>query len=120
MLQEYINEMNSINKELSILTKTRSVLNKKYKELQKKVVSILQAEKQQGVKYNDNVILIKEKKKFKHKSKNEKEKDGINLLSKYGIRDPRRVLTELDSIKHGHETIENSLQIINKNKLKNK
>jgi hypothetical protein len=113
-LQEYLNEIKSINTELLLIRKTKSNLIAKYKDLQKKVVKILEEEKQPGVKYKDNVILLKEKKTYKHKSKIEKQNDAMSVLSKYGIREPQKLLSELDNAKHGQEIVQNSLKIIKK------
>ena len=86
-------------KALTLEIKTRSAelkelrLNKK--KCEDEIITYLQEKEQPGIKVQDYVVMAETKDKRIRKKKSDKERDAQEVLERYGIQEPKKVLTEL-------------------------
>lgn len=106
-IQNYINELKSLNIELKRLNKAAYLIRQRIKEVEKNVMEYLKEKEQPGVKYQDMAIVIENKTKRVNKSKKDIEEDSLRVLEEYGISNPKEVLNDILNARKGEE-IENS------------
>ena len=94
-IQNYINELKSLNIELKRLNKAAHLIRQRMKEVEKNVIEYLKEKEQPGVKYQDMAIVIENKTKRINKSKKDIEEDSLKVLEEYGISNPKEVLDEI-------------------------
>ena len=111
-LNNQVQELNSIQKEIKKLQMRKADLAKKALLLKESIIRILEHENLPGVKCDGGgAVYIQKKKAFETKSKKEKQLDSEELLSRYGISDPKKMLEELDRLKRGVENDKTVLQV---------
>jgi hypothetical protein len=100
-IQAKVDELNSIKKELAYIRKKTEPLRKRTKELEQEICEYLNHKEQNGLKYK-NIAIIKEQTTVrKRKTKDDKLRESVNLLRKYGVSNPERLLTELTETQKG-------------------
>lgn len=92
-----IKELKSINAELKKLNKQCKDLRILKGELEATILEYLESTDQPGVKCQNIVAMIDNKKKSTRRTDKDKIDCGTKVLSRYGIRDTEKVLKELMS-----------------------
>ena len=90
-----ITELQSLEKEISILSKRLKKLKNRKKEIEENVAEYLRETNKPGIKYKGKAILLKEVDKRTRMRKKEREEEGKNVLEQYGINNSDEVLHEL-------------------------
>lgn len=112
-----VTELKELDLEIKNIKISLSKLNKRKKELEKKVVDYLDKKDQPGLKYKDLTIISEEKDKHCRLKSKEKMEKGYCVLEKYGISNPEKVLKELMENMKGEAITEKKIKIKNtKNK----
>jgi hypothetical protein len=106
-----LKELKSLTYAIKELRAQLKVLTVQKKQKEEVIMDYLRDNNQPGVKYQDLIVLSKERTTFKRLKKKEKEENAIEVLESMGISDPKNALqTILNSMK-GEETTVESLQI---------
>lgn len=96
-----IQEMNNINVELNRLTKVKSDLAKKKKDIKQSIYNYLKENGEQGVRCGESIVTIDTKDSRVRKKKKEREEQIQSVLKKCGIKNPKEVMKELDTAMKG-------------------
>jgi hypothetical protein len=115
-IQNYINELKSLNVELKRLNKGAHLIRQRIKEIEKNILEYLKEKEQPGVKYQDMAIIIENKTKRINKSKKDIEEDSIKILEEYGLSNPKEVLEEILRARKGEEIENEKIKIKSINK----
>jgi hypothetical protein len=94
-IQNEINELTQVNAEIKRLSLQLRTLRKRAKDIESNVIDFLQQKDQPGLKYQNKAIILETKEKRSTKKRSEQEADAINVLSKYDISEPDKVLKEI-------------------------
>lgn len=116
-IQGKVNELKSIQNELTSLRKRSSGLRAQAKQIEKEIEDYLDAKDQPGLKYKGMAIIRETKDKHKTKKKADQKADSIYILEKNGIEDPEKVLEEILNARKGSPTTHTKLKFT---KYKNK
>ena len=106
-----ITELQSLDKEISNLTKRLRKLKTRKKEIEENVAEYLQETNKPGIKYKGKAILLKEVDKRTRMRKKEREEEGRNVLKQYGISNSDEVLNEIMEAMKGPKSSNYKLQI---------
>ena len=106
-----ITELQSLEKEISILTKRLRKLKTRKKEIEENVAEYLRETNKPGIKYKGKAILLKEVDKRTRMRKKDREEEGKNVLEQYGINNSEEVLQELMEAMKGPKEANYKLQI---------
>lgn len=105
-----LKELKNVIHEIKRKNVEMKLLRIKKKELEENIMEFLRLEEQPGVKFEDIVVLSKERTTCKKLKKTEKEENAIVVLENLGISNPKEALTSiLDSMK-GESIVVESLQ----------
>lgn len=107
----YINELQSLEKEISILSKKLKKLKTRKKKIEEEVADYLRETNKPGIKYKGRAILLKEVDRRTRLRKKDREEEGKNILEQYGIDNPDEVLSELMEAMKGPKESNYKLQI---------
>ena len=107
----YINELQSLEKEISILSKRLKKLKTRKKEIEEEIAEYLRETNKPGIKYKGRAILLKEVDKRTKMRKKEREEEGKNVLEQYGVDNADEVLSELLEAMKGPKSANYKLQI---------
>jgi len=107
----YINELQSLEKEISILSKKLKKLKTRKKKIEEEVADYLRETNKPGIKYKGRAILLKEVDRRTRLRKKDREEEGKNILEQYGINNPDEVLNELMEAMKGPKESNYKLQI---------
>ena len=107
----YINELQSLEKEISILSKKLKKLKTRKKKIEEEVADYLRETNKPGIKYKGRAILLKEVDRRTRLRKKDREEEGKNILEQYGIDNPDEVLSELTEAMKGPKESNYKLQI---------
>jgi hypothetical protein len=107
----YINELQSLEKEISILSKKLKKLKTRKKKIEEEVADYLRETNKPGIKYKGRAILLKEVDRRTRLRKKDREEEGKNILEQYGIDNPDEVLSELMEAMKGPKKSNYKLQI---------
>jgi hypothetical protein len=103
-IQGQVNELTSIQNELTDMRKRGSALRKRVKQLETEIDAYLDAKDQPGLKYKGMVIIRETKPKHKPKKKVDQKADAIYVLEQHGVDDPAKVLEEVMEARRGSPT----------------
>ncbi len=106
-----ITELQSLEKEIGILTKRLRKLKTRKKEIEENVAEYLRETNKPGIKYKGKAILLKEVDKRTRMRKKDREEEGKNVLEQYGINNSEEVLEELMEAMKGPKKANYKLQI---------
>lgn len=98
-MNQFINELKAIDTELVSLRKNAKRLKDRRFELEKQIIAILNEQKQPGVKFNNEAIVIKDKEKKLMNPKKQQEKDILDILYKNGVDDPESTYRQIENSK---------------------
>lgn len=104
-IKSYVEELGAIKEELKKMTKARKVLTLRTKELEKNIAVYLKSKDQPGVKHEGNAIILEEKENRAPKKTGEKDSDASEILKKYGIQEPLKVLNEILEARKGEKIL---------------
>lgn len=103
-IQGQVNELKSIQNELTDMRKRGSALRKRVKQLETEIDAYLDAKDQPGLKYKGMAIIRETKPKHKPKKKADQKADAIYVLEQHGVDDPAKVLEEVMEARRGSPT----------------
>lgn len=109
-IQGHVNELNAIKTELKSLRSKGSVLRIRAKKIEEEIEEYLASKDQPGLKYKGTAIVREVQIKHKNKKKADQNNDCIQVLEKYGIHSPEKVLNELINAKKGSPTQQKKLK----------
>ena len=110
MIQIQVNELNSIKTELKSLRARGVLLRIRAKKKEDEIEDYLASKDQPGLKYKGTAIIREVKTKHKTKKMVNQIADCIEILEKYGIPGPEKVLEELNQAKKGSPTEQKKLK----------
>ena len=116
-IKEYLAERKSINNEIQINLERNRKLRKRLREVENLISEFLKTEQQIGLKYNGEVVTIKEKTKKIRRSNKKKTQDYDDLLYSWGLSNIDDKLEKLNNITQG-ETVKTDSLIFKKVKKK--
>jgi uncharacterized protein (DUF3084 family) len=94
-MRGYMSELSSISEELKRLNAHRRKLLARKKQLEAKVLEVLDKQKQSGVKYKGQQWQTTERNIRGRKKLVEQKQDGLAVLQKYGVRNGELILEEV-------------------------
>ena len=103
-IQSQINELNAIKNELKHIRIRSAALRTRAKKMEDDIEEYLSSKDQPGLKYKGTAIIREVTTKHKNKKKIHQTADCIQVLEKYGIHSPEKVLDELTNAKKGSPT----------------
>jgi len=109
-IQSYLNELNSIKSELKTIRTRGTLLRSRAKKIEEHIKEYLDSKEQPGLKYKGTAIIREIKTKHNNKKIVEQKADCIQVLEKYGINNPEKLLEELHDAKKGHPIEETKLK----------
>ena len=110
-LKSCIEELESINKELVLITLKRKKLFDSKKKIEENIKNILKEKEQPGVKHHGIAYKIDTKETRQNKKKQDQFKDIINILKKNNIDNPEKVLNDINEAKKGEYITKEKLKI---------
>ena len=111
-ITSYLNELESIKKELDRLSKLTKDLRDKKNTLEERIQEyLLKNNMETGIRFKGKLITVKEDTKRKTKKKREKKKHTTEVLQKYGIRNASKLVDEILEAQRGYEVEINKLNI---------
>jgi regulator of sigma D len=108
-IKEYLAERKSINNEIQINLERNRKLRKRLREVENLISEFLKTEEQIGLKYNGEVVTIKEKTKKIRRSNKKKTQDYADLLYSWGLSNIDDKLEKLNNITQGETVKTDSL-----------
>lgn len=109
-IAEIVRELKSLSIEIKSRAGELRDLRKKKKDNEEIVMKYLEEKDQPGIKCDNFVILSEQKEKRMRKKKAEKIVDGSNVLKKYGISEPEKVLNEIIESMRGNKSVVSCLK----------
>ena len=106
-----INELQSLEKEISNISKKLKKLRTRKKIIEDDISTYLRETNKPGIKYKGRAILLKEVDKHQRLRKKEKAKEGQSVLEQYGITNSDKVLNEVLDAMRGPKESNYKLQI---------
>lgn len=104
-IQEEINELEAIRYRLKEINVEAKKYRARAKQLEENIARFLESKNLPGIKDDVNriAVVIEEKDTRSRKKNKERDSDAINILEKYGVHSPERVLKELLNARKGIE-----------------
>ncbi len=106
-----LKELKSITNEIKRISIRLKELRLNKSEIEDRVMEYLDQEDQVGVKFENMVILARQKTKRVKKAKKDKDSDAAAILESYGIENPKEALKQIMDSMKGEEEIVSSLQV---------
>lgn len=110
-IQGDITELNNVNNEIKRLSLELKKLRNQSKNIELRIVNFLKEKEQPGVKYQGKAIILESKEKYVKKKKNEQETDALEVISRFNIPEPEKVLKEILDARKGDVTEISKLKI---------
>lgn len=110
-LKGFINELESIDKELKRLTERRKYMTNRKRHVKKKISEMMKRNDEKAVKYNGRMYEVTSKESRDSKKKSERDDDALKVFHKYGVRDPVSLLKEVLEARRGTKVNKNDLII---------
>ena len=114
-IQSNMKELREIEIETKRKKEELKKLIEKEKQLKKIITKYLYENDQPGIKYQDLVVLAKEKKTRERKTKNERNQDIEEILLQNGIRNTNEVIAEISEALRGKEKMTFDVKIKRQN-----
>lgn len=116
-IESDVKELQSLSLEIKNLNgKLRTLRNSK-KLVEERITKYIHHKKLPGFKYYDLEITLQDKSKVKYKPRKQQVSDSAEILKRYNIKSPERVLQELQEAKKSEFLNEKSIKT---KKIKNK
>jgi hypothetical protein len=110
-LKSCIEELESINKEISLINIRKKKLFDNKKKLEENIKNILKEKEQPGVRHHGIAYKIDKKETRQNKKKKEQLKDIINILKKNNIDNPEKLLNDINEAKKGEYITQEKLKV---------
>lgn len=110
-IQPQVNELNGIKAELKAINAKAKRLRARKKVLEAEIAEFIKSKDLPGVKHHGTEIRVEEKTTRAGKSNKQRDLDAMDVLERYGIRHPDRVLQELMEARKGEEIAVNKLKM---------
>ena len=114
-IQANMKELREIEIEIKRKKEELKFLTEKEKNLKISIKQYLYQNEQPGIKYQDLVVLAKERKTRQRKTKDERNQDIEEILIQNGIRNTHEVLTEISEALRGKEQLTFDVKIKRQN-----
>ena len=114
-IRSYVEELNTIQKEIKVNNTRNRFLRKRMKQLELNITEYLKSKGQNGLKYNGKAIILEKKERRPRKNKKIKEQDLVNLLEDLGVNDPIEAYKQVIEIQKGNPVENFKLKIKNLN-----
>lgn len=88
-------ELQSIERELTRLTKQRRELTEQRKKVEKRIADFLESKNQSGVKFNNTSINVVEKERRRSKATKQKNQEILEILRNNHVRSPESMLEKI-------------------------
>jgi hypothetical protein len=111
-IQKDLDELNSLNIEINRLQKTIQEYRKRKKTIEERIISFLKHQESQGVRYQDQAVLLESKDFRNKKKKSERINDIASVLQKYGIQKSDSLLNEILEAQRGQANKNDILKIV--------
>lgn len=112
-IQEELQELDSVNKQIAQLNKQLKTWKQRKKELEVSISEYIREKDLPGVKFQGKAVILEERPTFDRKKKKQQEADAIEVLRRYGINNAEQALHEVMSARRGEEKITNKLKLMN-------
>lgn len=106
-----LKELENINKEIKRINDSKKKLLNRKKEIEDFILSYLEKNKQEALKYKGTIIRAREKTLRPRKKEVDKKNDCEKILRKYGISNSNQILEELKNAMKGHARIKKELKL---------
>lgn len=110
-IREKLVELDRIKQEIKNLNLKRRTLLNRQKEIYVLIDDFLKEKDQPGMRYNGKAIILSTKQVNKRLPPKDKDKNVLDLLQKYNISDPERMLEELKESMKGEAIIKREIKI---------
>ena len=110
-IQNKVNELKSINEELSRLTIQSKTMRKRVKVLEGEIDDYLEEKDQPGFKHEGMLIIRKTKTRRKMKKKSEQKSSVIDMLKKHGVNNPEQAYEDVMNARRQSPTEESVLKM---------
>jgi hypothetical protein len=111
-LQHDLDELNNINLEIRRLTNTIREFRKQKKVVEDRVIAFLKNQETQGVRYNDQAVILDNKNIRNKKKKKEKLDEIHSVLNKYGIKSSDTLIQEIMEAQRGSIESNECLKVV--------
>jgi hypothetical protein len=111
-LQHDLDELNNINLEIRRLTNTIREFRKQKKVVEDRVIAFLKNQETQGVRYNDQAVILDNKNIRNKKKKKEKLDEIHSVLNKYGIKSSDTLIQEIMDAQRGSIESNECLKVV--------
>lgn len=110
-IQNYVSELDSLNKELTRLNKHIRDIRKQKKIVVDKITSYLERTGKNGIRYDGKIISLDNNNSRNKKTLTNKKEDCRGVLEKYGIRNSDKIVEEILESQRGDITSVSKLKI---------
>jgi hypothetical protein len=103
-IREEIKELEAIKYRLKQINKEANDLRKRSKVIEQSIAEFLNARNLPGVKDDSGIAIVVEEKILRaHKRNKDRDNDALQILEKYGVHSPEKVLKEVLDARKGEE-----------------
>lgn len=111
-IQRDLDELNNLNIEIQRLQNTIREYRKQKKLVEQRVIDFLKHQESQGVRYNDQAVLLESKDYRNKKRKTEKISDIASVLQKHGIQKSDKLLNDILEAQRGQASKNDVLKVV--------
>jgi hypothetical protein len=111
-IQRDLDELNSLNIEINRLYQTIRDYRKQKKIIEDRIINFLKHQESQGVRYQDQAVLLESKDVRSKKKKSEKIDDIATVLQKYGIQKSEKLLNDILEAQRGQTNKNDILKVV--------
>jgi hypothetical protein len=111
-IQRDLDELNSLNIEINRLQQNIREYRKQKKNIEDRIISFLKHQESQGVRYNDQAVLLESKDIRNKKKKTEKINDIASVLQRHGIQKSDKLLNDILEAQRGQASKNDILKVV--------
>ena len=98
-----VEEFKTLKTEIARLSGQTRFLRNKLKDVEARIIDFLREKQQPGVKYQGTAVVMEQKPRRAPKKAKARESDALDVLTHYGISEPKTVLEEVLRARQGNE-----------------
>lgn len=106
-----VQELENIKLEIKNLNCKKKKLREREKALEISISEYLKSKETPGVKFQGTAVILEQKEIRNSKKPKQRDSEAINILEKYGIKSPEKVLTELLEARKGEKIISSKIKM---------
>jgi hypothetical protein len=114
-IQSDLDELNNINLEIQRLTHMVREFRKQKKNIEDRIISFLKTQETQGVRYNDQAVLLDHRNIRNKKKKTDKVHDLNSVFQKHGIKISEALLSDIFEAQRGVPSNNECLKVVKRN-----